>query len=37
MQEVEWCEHVTLGDPFLAGAHITAGVSQAWNWYAHHR
>lgn len=29
---IEWAEHPTLGDPFLEGAHITAGVDQAWTW-----
>jgi hypothetical protein len=29
-REVEWCEHATLGDPFLDGCAITAGIDAAW-------
>lgn len=29
---IDWCEHVTLGDPFLDGARIQADVGRAWNW-----
>ena len=32
IQEIEWCEHATIGDPFLDGAAIQAGVTRAWNW-----
>ena len=28
---IEWCEHVSLGDPFITGATITAGVDGCWN------
>lgn len=28
--EIEWAEHVTVGDPFLDGARITAKVDGAW-------
>ena len=28
---VEWCEHITLGDPFLDGAELSAGIDGAWN------
>ncbi len=27
---VEWCEHFTLGDPFLSGAGFRAGAERAW-------
>jgi hypothetical protein len=26
--DIEWCEHLTLGDPFLSGAIITAGIDR---------
>jgi len=29
---VEWCEHATVGDPFLDGAVFTAGIDGVWNW-----
>ena len=29
-RDIEWAEHVTLGDPFLDGAHFTAAVDGAW-------
>eukprot|EP00039_Didymoeca_costata_P019328 m.337087 g.337087 ORF g.337087 m.337087 type:complete len:351 (+) comp18041_c0_seq1:135-1187(+) len=29
-KEIEWCEHVTIGDPFLDGAQIEADVKGAW-------
>jgi hypothetical protein len=29
-REVEWCEHVSLGDPFLTGATCSAGIDAAW-------
>jgi hypothetical protein len=29
-REVEWCEHLTLGDPFLDGVEITAAATDAW-------
>jgi hypothetical protein len=28
--EIEWAEHVTIGDPFLENAKISAGVDAAW-------
>jgi hypothetical protein len=31
-REIEWCEHVTLGDPFLDGVRITAGIDKVFNW-----
>ncbi len=31
-RDIEWAEHPTIADPFLAGAVVTAGVDQAWNW-----
>lgn len=31
-REIEWCEHVTLGDPFLAGAEFAAGVDRITQW-----
>ena len=31
-QAIEWCEHATMGDPFLDGVDITAGVDAAWTW-----
>ena len=30
--EIEWGEHVTLGDPFLDGARLAAEVDGAWIW-----
>ena len=27
---IEWCEHATLGDPFLDGCTISAGIDGAW-------
>lgn len=30
--EVEWCEHVTIGDPFMDGCEVKAAISHAWNW-----
>eukprot|EP00048_Salpingoeca_helianthica_P014844 m.223834 g.223834 ORF g.223834 m.223834 type:complete len:329 (-) comp16337_c0_seq1:122-1108(-) len=32
---IEWCEHVTIGDPFLDGATISAAIDGAWNWPEH--
>lgn len=29
-QPIEWCEHASIGDPFLDGAAITAGVDTGW-------
>ncbi len=31
-REIEWCEHVSLGDPFLDGAAFSAGISTAYCW-----
>jgi hypothetical protein len=31
-REIEWCEHVSLGDPFLDGAAFSAGIATAYNW-----
>ncbi|HYE03936.1 MAG TPA: hypothetical protein VEL07_00335 [Planctomycetota bacterium] len=31
-RDIEWAEHPTIGDPFLDGAVVTAGVDRAWNW-----
>jgi hypothetical protein len=31
-REIEWCEHVTLGDPFLDGVRIRAGIDTVFNW-----
>jgi hypothetical protein len=31
-REIEWCEHVTLGDPFLDGALMRAGIDKVFNW-----
>ncbi len=31
-REIEWAEHVTIGDPFLDGARFTAEVDGAWIW-----
>ena len=32
VHEIEWAEHVTLGDPFLTDATITAPLDGAWLW-----
>ena len=29
-RDIEWCEHVTIGDPFLDGATVETGVDGAW-------
>ncbi len=29
---IEWAEHVTLGDPFLDGAHFSVAADGAWIW-----
>lgn len=31
-REIEWCEHVNIGDPFLAGVEFAAGVERMTNW-----
>jgi hypothetical protein len=31
-REIEWCEHVSLGDPFLDGARFEAGIDRVYNW-----
>jgi len=31
-REVEWCEHVNIGDPFLAGVDFAAGLERMTNW-----
>ena len=31
-REVEWCEHVSLGDPFLDGCRFDAGIERVFNW-----
>lgn len=31
-RNIEWCEHVTVGDPFLVGAEITAGIDRVLTW-----
>lgn len=29
-RDIEWCEHVTIGDPFMDGAEVEAAVDGAW-------
>jgi len=29
-RDIEWCEHVTVGDPFMDGAQIEASIDGAW-------
>lgn len=31
-RSIEWAEHATLGDPFLDGAQLLAGIETAWTW-----
>jgi hypothetical protein len=32
VQDIEWAEHPTVGDPFLTGAKFTAGIDLVVNW-----
>jgi hypothetical protein len=32
VRELEWCEHANVGDPFLAGARVSAGIDRVYNW-----
>ncbi len=32
-REIEWCEHINMGQPFIDFATCEAGVDKIWNWH----